>query len=118
MSEHFNLGKQGEEIALGKIRGLGYEIIECNWRFHPYEIDIIARDGHELVFAEVKTRSDFYYGNPEEFVGKTKQKRIIKAANHYIESIHYTGESRFDVVGVCIWEGKTEVIHIINAFYP
>lgn len=118
MSEHVNLGKQGEELAIACLRSKGYEIIECNWRFHPFEIDIIAKQKQELVFAEVKTRSDFYYGNPEEFVHKTKQKRLIRAANHYIEQVDYKGESRFDVIGICIWEGKTEIIHIENAFYP
>ena len=85
MNENQKTGIEGESKAVGHLRGLGYEILETNWRFGQEEIDIIARDKAFLVIAEVKTRSTSYFGEPETFVNKKKQAHLIKAANAYIE---------------------------------
>jgi len=42
MSEHFELGKKGEQIAVDYLIKKGYKILERNWRFQKAEIDIIA----------------------------------------------------------------------------
>ncbi|HOW01581.1 MAG TPA: YraN family protein, partial [Rhodoglobus sp.] len=51
------LGRRGEEIAARYLASRGLAIVERNWRCPQGEIDLIARDGGELVFVEVKTRS-------------------------------------------------------------
>ena len=56
MAKHNELGKKGEEIAAQYLSEKGYEILERNWRNRHKEIDIIAKDGNELVIVEVKTR--------------------------------------------------------------
>jgi putative endonuclease len=53
-------------------------IISANWRDKHKEIDIIAMDDDTLVFVEVKTRSENFWGNPEEFVSRKKTKIINK----------------------------------------
>jgi putative endonuclease len=50
------LGRLGEEIAVGHLRRLGFVIVARNARTRHGEIDLIAFDGHCLVFAEVKAR--------------------------------------------------------------
>ena len=56
MAEHNELGKLGEELATQFLTEKGYEILEKNWRNKHKEIDIVAKDGNELVIVEVKTR--------------------------------------------------------------
>jgi putative endonuclease len=51
-----SLGSAGEDQAARHLRALGYELIARNVRTRRGEIDLIARDGSALVFAEVKTR--------------------------------------------------------------
>ncbi len=118
MAEHNLLGKKGEEVAQKFVATKGYKIIAINWTSKHKEIDIIAKDGDCLVFVEVKSRSEDYWGNPEEFVTKKKQKLLISAAESYIFENDYQGESRFDIVSVLFLKTGTEVEHIVEAFYP
>ena len=54
--ERLELGRFGEELALKKIKRLGYKKIIRNYRCPLGEVDLIARDGDTLVFIEIKTR--------------------------------------------------------------
>ncbi|MGP8215056.1 MAG: YraN family protein [Bacteroidia bacterium] len=118
MNEKQITGSQGESKAVEHLRAKGFEILETNWRFGQEEIDIIARDKDFLVIAEVKTRSTNYFGEPETFVNKQKQRHLIKAAGAYIEKNNLDLEVRFDIVSV-LKSGDTYKVHVIeNAFYP
>ena len=74
------LGKIGEELAAKYLTQNKYKIIQRNFRCKFGEIDIIAYDlkNKELVFFEVKTRSNFKYGRPSEAVTKIKKKHILR----------------------------------------
>ena len=116
MAEHNELGKKGEDAAVNYFQQNGYDIIERNWINEKYEIDIIARDKEFIVFAEVKTRSSDYWGNPEEAVSKGKIKRIVEAADFYLREFDIDLPARFDVIAA-IWNGKSfEIDHIDDAF--
>ncbi|MFV0420382.1 MAG: YraN family protein [Dysgonomonas sp.] len=116
MAEHNELGKRGEDVSVLYLRQAGYEIIERNWVYHRYEIDIIARNNEYIVFVEVKTRSSDQWGNPEDAVSKGKIKRIVDAADFYLKENNIDLPARFDVVAA-IWTGKTfEIEHIDDAF--
>ncbi len=118
MAEHNLLGEKGEELAVKMLASKAYVIIANNWRTKHKEIDIVAMDGDVLVFVEVKARTEDYWGNPEEFVTKKKQRLLISAAETYISETDYKGESRFDVVSVLFLKSGTEIEHIVEAFYP
>lgn len=118
MNENKKTGNEGESKAAEHLRTAGYEILETNWRFGQEEIDIIARDKDFLVIAEVKTRSTNYFGEPETFVTKQKQRHLIKAAGAYIEKHGLDLEARFDIVSVLKSGEVYKVHHIKNAFYP
>ncbi len=118
MADHNDLGTKGEELALQYLRKKNYKILKTNWRFGKNEIDIIATDDKILVIAEVKTRSSRFYGEPEVFVTRTKQRFLIKAAHAYIMQTNSDLETRFDIVAVVITQSETEIHHIENAFYP
>lgn len=113
-----NLGKNGEQEAVKYLEKKGLKIIELNWRFGKLEVDIIAKDKEELVIVEVKTRATDAFGEPEVFVDKKKQSRLIKAANAYIHQVDFNGETRFDVVSVLEKNAQLMVKHIPNAFAP
>jgi putative endonuclease len=118
MAEHNDLGKKGEELAVGYLEKKGYLILEKNWRQWRNEIDIIAMDGKFLVVIEVKTRQSNFFGEPETAVTRDKQKTLIRAANAYVRYKNIQSEVRFDIVSVLIAKSSEQIHHIEDAFYP
>jgi len=99
------LGAKGEEIAARYLKKKGYRIIERNFRTRIGEIDIIAEHDRELVFIEVKTRTDVLFGSPFESVTPQKQKQLSKVALDYMNKMDcHDLPARFDVVGIEIRE--------------
>lgn len=112
------LGARGERAAARFLRRKGLRIIERNWRCNGGEVDLIARDGHWLVFVEVKTRRGEFV-RPEEQVHSFKETRLRHAADVYLA--RYRGDpppARFDVVAVLWPEGARhpEIRHEERAF--
>ena len=94
-------GRRGEELAARFLTGLGYEIIERNFRGEGKELDLIAKDGKELVFVEVKAGSSKTFGAPELRVHARKQQNVSTAALSYLSSHPQELDGcRFDVVAV------------------
>lgn len=118
MAKHNETGTKGEEIAAAYLEGLGWEILERNWRFSRAEIDIIAKEGKVLVFAEVKTRSSDYFGKPEEFVSARKESLMTDAAGVYMEKIGHDWEIRFDIISVILKGDQYRLEHFRDAFFP
>ncbi len=118
MAEHNDTGTKGEELAAVFLKNKGYSILETNWRFKNLEADIIAADNKTLVIAEVKTRKSNYFGEPETFVNKQKQKNLIKTAQEYIQRNQLDLEVRFDIISIILGENNTKINHIEDAFYP
>jgi putative endonuclease len=101
------LGAKGEEIAVCYLKSKGYKIVERNYRIKLGEIDIIAEQGEDLVFIEVKTRSDAFFGSPFESITAQKQKQLSKVALEYISKQGcHNRPSRFDVVGIKFHDGS------------
>ena len=96
-----DFGRAGEDIACRYLKKQNYQIIERNFFYNGGEIDIIAFDieKNELVFFEVKTRSNKAYGLPSESVDNFKIKRILRGAKFYMH-IHSLENVfvRFDVL--------------------
>lgn len=111
-------GKEGEELAVSYLQSIGYQIIERNWRFGKEEVDIIAIHSDQLVFIEVKTRTNDYLGNPEEAVTLAKQKSIIRVAAQYVEQSFEEREVRFDIIAIIRNSDKEEITHFKEAFSP
>lgn len=70
------LGRFGEDIAVRHLEADGFTVLERNWRCELGEIDIVARDGGELVVVEVKTRSSVNHGTPFEAITQRKLHRL------------------------------------------
>lgn len=118
MADHNELGKQGEEISVQYLMNHGYLILERNWRFSKAEVDIIATKGDVLIIVEVKTRSNIYFGNPEDFISSKKKKLLISAANEFITTRDLDFEVRFDILAVEISQNDTKIKHIEGAYCP
>lgn len=112
------MGRAGEKAAREYLEQLGYSVLETNWRFLKYEIDIIARQGNTMVFIEVKTRSNDDFGEPELFVNRKKQGFLVAAADFYIQNRDIPLESRFDVMALLPNNNGFTIKHIKEAFYP
>tara|TARA_B100000945_G_scaffold188591_1_gene151374 strand:- start:140 stop:490 length:351 start_codon:yes stop_codon:yes gene_type:complete len=116
MASHNKLGCLGENIAKDFLKQRGFIIIAMNWRHLHYEIDIIARHQNILVFVEVKTRSTFKYGFPDESIDHKKENRLREAAEIYIEHKDLHNEIRFDIVSIVKNNFEEKVYHITDAF--
>lgn len=115
MYKSHETGKEGEIIASDYLEKNKYSIIERNFACKIGEIDIIAFDlvSSEIVFVEVKTRTNIKYGKPKEAVNETKQKHIYRTAQYYL--IKNKLEDRFvriDVIEVYLYKNSYKINHI------
>ena len=107
-------GAAYEAQAAEFLKSAGFRIIDRNWACPLGELDIVAQKGDTLVFVEVRARSNPDYGSPAESVTRSKQAKLIKAAQAYLKARRPEAESfRFDVIGIV--PGR-EPEHIEGAF--
>jgi putative endonuclease len=115
--ERLQLGKRGEDLALQKLKSLGYQPLVRNYRCGLGEIDLIARDGDTLVFLEIKTRRGRSLEYAKEAVNAHKQHKITQTALAYLKENHCEERrARFDVVAINLDQGEKEIEVIKNAF--
>ena len=116
MGYNQELGKLGEESAVDYLISQGYEIITTNYRTRGGEIDIIATEGENIIFCEVKTRTSLSYGTPAVAVNRVKRNHIIRVAQCFLSSGAWSGYCpRFDVIEIYHIR-KAHINHMINAF--
>jgi len=118
MTKSISSGTKGEEIATRHLLASGYQVIERNWRYRHYEIDIIAIDKKELVIVEVRSRAEATLVPAADTVIRKKQRFLIEAANAYINQTNALLEVRFDIITVVFKKDQFVIEHIPNAFYP
>lgn len=106
-------GDDAEALAGQYLRRLGMTILARQYRCRFGEIDLIARDGNEIVFVEVKARHTMTYGYPEEAVTATKIHRVSTSGLLYLrekawEHLPY----RVDVIAIEFHEQPPKITHI------
>lgn len=113
------LAQIGEQEAARYLRAQGYRILEQNYRCRLGEIDLVAQQGKDLVFIEVKARSSDQFGLPIEAITRSKQQRLAKIAACYLaEKVGGERPCRFDVVEVDITpQGKIEDIRLTRGAF-
>lgn len=113
MYQRHEIGKLGEKLAVKYLEQNNYKILERNFECKQGEIDIIALDKNEVVFIEVKTRTNTKYGLPAEAVNPQKQKHLLKSVQYYIYNRHLEDEFiRIDVIEIYLYQNKYKVNHI------
>lgn len=112
------MGKRGEDAAVAYLERAGMTVEARNWRCALGEIDIVARDGSDLVLCEVKTRRSEKAGTAEEAVSAAKRRRLVRLAEAYLAS--NTGGAqrvRLDVVAIrVIAQDRALLRHYRSAF--
>jgi putative endonuclease len=96
------LGDYGESSAAAHLIRAGYQVIARKWRCALGEIDLVVRDGDQLVFVEVRTRRGTVPA--AESVTIHKQRRLVNLALMYLQSSHAAETQlwRIDVIAISI----------------
>jgi putative endonuclease len=112
------LGRRGEDLAAAVLAAAGFLIVDRNWRCPQGEIDIVATEGNETVFVEVKTRSSVAFGHPLEAITAQKLARLRRLAACWCEA--HPGRHnriRIDAVAVIAPRGaEPQVEHLRRVF--
>lgn len=118
-------GTRGEQAAINYLKKNGYKILASNF-FNTSgrrlgEIDIVAKDGEEIVFVEVKTRTAKHKNSPlpEESITPAKLHKLNKAASFYISKNKlFDLPYRFDAITLLAdpENEKATLRHIKNIF--
>lgn len=95
-------GRQAEAVALKYLQTKGLKLLTRNYRSKRGELDLVMRDGAELVVVEVRYRRRSGYGDAAESVNRSKQQRIIAATEHFLVGHPDLNKwpVRFDVIGI------------------
>lgn len=100
-------GRRGEDLAHRYLEERGLQVVARNWMppGQHCEIDLVARDGEQVVFVEVKSRSSTEYGDPERNLDRIKQIAMRRGAFWFMK-VHEVPETavRFDLVTVVLAE--------------
>lgn len=115
-----HLGRAGEELACRFLQENGYKIVARNVRYPVGEIDIVAARQETLVFVEVRTRRSTRHHEIWETVTAAKQRRVIRAAQHFLRDHRvFHRRLRFDLITI-LWpaeaEAEPQITHYEAAF--
>ncbi|MGJ7915022.1 YraN family protein [Massilia sp. LXY-6] len=100
LSPKQELGRQGEESALAYLQRHGLVLIEANFRCKLGEIDLVMREEQTLVFVEVRQRADRSRGGAAASITPAKIRRIVRAAQVYLQRFQRLPPCRIDVVAI------------------
>ena len=103
MAKHNTIGKLGEQLAVDYFIQKDYQILNVNWRYSYYEIDIIASKNSIIHFIEVKTKSTNKNGYPEMEVTRKKLMNLIEAAEQYLFKHPQWNRIQFDILSITLY---------------
>ncbi|MBC8066101.1 MAG: YraN family protein [Chlorobia bacterium] len=105
------LGSDFEDEAAELLIEKGFTIVTRRFKAKKGELDLVALEGDQLVFVEVKQRKAGYI--PEESISRQKIERLYSAAREYlVKTDQPEREFRFDVVAI----GFNETRHHRDVF--
>lgn len=114
MAHNVELGRLGETLAAKYLETRGMQIVARNWRCQHGEIDLVAKDGRDTVFVEVKTRKTDAFGHPFEAITPQKLGRLRRLAAAWCRReggpAQPIGGVRIDAVAVLVPDGLPAVV--------
>jgi putative endonuclease len=112
------MGRRGEDAAAAYLERAGMTVEARNWRCSVGEIDIVAREDACLVLVEVKTRRSERAGTPEEAVSPTKQRKLVRLAQAYIQDCSSPLDAvRFDVIAIRVLADERALLRHYRAAF-
>ncbi|EJN09885.1 YraN family protein [Herbaspirillum sp. YR522] len=93
-------GDWAEDQALAHLQQHGLALVERNFRCRGGEIDLVMQDGAVLVFVEVRARASASHGGALASITPAKQRRLIVAAQHFLQRQAHVPACRFDVIAI------------------
>ena len=112
-------GQRGEAVAAKFYLDRGCRLLTHNFRTRMGELDVVVQepDG-TVVICEVKTRAEGSMTTPAEAVDKAKQRRLIRAAQYYLQQNGLSDAPvRFDVAEVFPLDSGRWMVHIIRGAF-
>ncbi len=99
-ADRHEAGVAAEDAALALLLARDLQLLARNVRYPFGEIDLVMREGAELVFVEVRFRSDARFGGAAVSVDVAKRRKLARAAQAWIGSHRQFAQAgcRFDVV--------------------
>ena len=94
------VGDDYEDQAVAWLLQRGWQLLARNFRSRTGEIDIIAMDGEQLVFLEVRARRHPGFSGAAASVDWRKQQRLVKTAQGFLQRHPQLANQpcRFDVI--------------------
>jgi len=118
MAAKDELGRRGEDLAVGYLQERGLVVLARNWRCREGEIDVVGTQDGRLVVCEVKTRSGTGYGQPAEAVTPRKATRIRRVTRAWLAAHRVPWcEIRFDVLAVVFEPGRPATVEHFEAAF-
>ncbi len=118
MAAHNAFGKAGEQMAAEWLSERGFELLERNWKYSRYEVDIIACRLGVLHFVEVKSRHDDLFGNPEDWVDRKKGRHLLAAGEAYLNRYPSWNWSQYDILSILLnADGKPDFFFIEDVYW-
>ena len=100
-------GAWGERQAETYLLEHGLILLDRNYRTPYGELDLVMSQDGQLVFVEVKTRSNDKFGLPEESVTATKKEHLLMASQQYlVDHPDLPADWRVDVVSIRVRSGR------------
>jgi putative endonuclease len=93
-------GQAGEDQALLHLQQHGLCLRERNFRCKGGEIDLIMQERDTVVFVEVRKRAQAQYGGAAASITPAKQRRLLIAAQFYLQRYKMPPACRFDVIAI------------------
>ena len=111
-------GQKAEQLALQHLQKQGLQLIRQNFHSRQGELDLIMSQGENIVFIEVRQRSQISHGSALESISRQKQQRIIYTAHYYLQQHPKQANRpcRFDVVAIDGKENQEKIQWLQNAF--
>ena len=128
LSTRADIGATGEQLAADYLERNGYTLVLSNFKVPigrntravavTGEIDIVALDGDQLCFVEVKTRLSDKFAEPLASVTTRKQRQITRTARVYRRIFRLTQvPHRFDVVSIVLTQNAEPKLDLIKDFW-
>jgi putative endonuclease len=110
-------GRYGEDLAMRYLQAKGLRMLARNWRPMPLcEVDLVALDGEQTVFVEVKSRQTDRFGDPERLLDALKTVAQRRSAQAWAQRAGCEAEAiRFDLVTVQ-WDDPPRIEHVEGAW--